>query len=89
MKCKENTNKKTADVPVEHRSKKGMDIMSVKFEFRMSDRNFNKLRLLKRVDDPKSEMTFNDFAEEILVNAISRIYCEYDRKGLIEEDDDE
>ena len=33
--------------------------------------------------------SFNDFAEEILVNAISRIYREYDRKGLIKEDDDE
>ena len=63
--------------------------MSVKFEFSMSDRDFNKLRLLKRVDDPKEEMTFNDFAEGILSNAISRMYREYNREGLIREDEDE
>lgn len=38
--------------------------MTVKMEFSLSDRDFNKLRLLKRADG-ETDMTFNDYAEEL------------------------
>ncbi len=63
--------------------------MAVEFNFYLSDSDFQKLRLLKRVDDKQEDMTYNDYAEEILGRTIRRMYREYDRKGLIREDKDE
>ena len=62
--------------------------MAVKFEFSLSDRNFNKLRLLKKADG-ETDMTFKDYAEELLSGVIGRMYREYDRQGLIKEDEDD
>jgi hypothetical protein len=62
--------------------------MAVKFEFSLSDRDFNKLRLLKRADG-ETDMTFNDYAEELLSDVIGRMYREYDRQGRIKEDEDD
>lgn len=62
--------------------------MAVKFEFSLSDRNFNKLRLLKRADG-ETNMTFSDYAEELLSGVIGRMYREYDRQGRIKEDEDD
>ena len=62
--------------------------MAVTIEFRLSDRDFNKLRLLKKADG-ESNMTFNDYAEELLSRTIRRMYREYDREGLIKEDEDD
>lgn len=62
--------------------------MAVKFEFSLSDKDFNKLRLLKRADG-ETDMTFNDYAEELLIGVIGRMYREYDRQGLIKEDEDD
>lgn len=62
--------------------------MEVKFEFSLSDKDFNKLRLLKRADG-ETDMTFNDYAEELLRGVIGRMYREYDRQGLIKEDEDD
>ena len=64
------------------------DFMTVTIEFRLSDRDFNKLRLLKKADG-ESDMTFNDYAEELLSRTIRRMYREYDRQGLIKEDEDD
>lgn len=61
--------------------------MAVKFEFSLSDRNFNKLRLLKKTDG-ETNMTFSDYAEELLSGVIGRMYREYDRQGRIKEDED-
>lgn len=60
--------------------------MAVKFEFSLSDRDFNKLRFLKKADG-ETDMTFNDYAEELLRGVIGRMYREYDRLGLIGEDE--
>ena len=62
--------------------------MAVTIEFRLSDRDFNKLRLLKKADG-ESNMTYNDYAEELLSRTIRRMYREYDRQGLIKEDEDD
>lgn len=62
--------------------------MAVTIEFRLSDRDFNKLRLLKKADG-ESNMTYNDYAEELLSSVIGRKYREYDRQGLIKEDEDD
>lgn len=62
--------------------------MAVKFEFSLSDKDFNKLRLLKKADG-ETNMTFNDYAEELLNGVIGRMYREYDRQGLIKEDEDD
>ncbi len=62
--------------------------MAVKFEFSLSDKDFNKLRLLKRADG-ETNMTFSDYAEELLSGVIGRMYREYDRQGLIKEDEDD
>lgn len=62
--------------------------MAVKFEFSLSDKDFNKLRLLKKADG-RSEITFDDYAEELLSGVIGRMYREYDRQGLIKEDEDD
>ena len=62
--------------------------MAVTIEFRLSDRDYYKLRLLKRADK-RSDITFNDYAEEILSRMIRRMYREYDRQGLIKEDEDD
>ena len=62
--------------------------MAVKFDFILSDRNFNKLRLLKKADG-ETDMTFNDYAEELLSGVIGRMYREYDRQGLIKEDEND
>lgn len=62
--------------------------MAVKFEFSLSDRDFNKLRLLKKADG-RSEITFDDYAEELLIGVIGRMYREYDRQGHIKEDEDD
>ena len=64
------------------------DFMAVTIEFRLSDRDFNKLRLLKKADG-ESNMTYNDYAEELLSDVLSRKYREYDRQGLIKEDEDD
>lgn len=62
--------------------------MAVTIEFRLSDRDYYKLRLLKKADG-ESDMTYNDFAEELLSRMIRRMYREYDRQGLIKEDEDD
>lgn len=62
--------------------------MAVKFEFSLSDKDFNKLRLLKRADG-ETNMTFSDYAEELLSGVIGRMYREYDRQGLIKEDEND
>lgn len=62
--------------------------MAVKMEFRLSDRDFNKLRLLKRADG-RSDITFDDYAEELLSGVIGRMYREYDKQGFIKEDEDD
>lgn len=62
--------------------------MAVTIEFRLSDRDYYKLRLLKKADG-ESDMTYNDFAEELLSRMIRRMYREYDREGLIKEDEDD
>lgn len=62
--------------------------MAVKMEFSLSDRSFDKLRLLRRADG-ETDMTFNDYAEELLSGVIGRMYREYDRQGLIKEDEDD
>lgn len=67
---------------------KGMIFMAVNIKFRLSDRDFNKLRLLKKADG-ESNMTYNDYAEELLSSVIGRKYREYDRQGLIKEDEDD
>lgn len=54
--------------------------MAVEFNFYLSDSDFQKLRLLKRVDDKQEDMTYNDYAEEILSRTIRRMYREYDRE---------
>lgn len=53
--------------------------MAVRFDFTLGDSDFNKLRLLKRADG-ESDMTFNDYAEELLSRTIRRMYREYDRE---------
>lgn len=65
-----------------------IDFMAVTIEFRLSDRDYYKLRLLKRADK-RSDITFNDYAEELLSGVIGRMYREYDREGLIKEDEDD
>lgn len=62
--------------------------MAVKFEFSLSDKDFNKLRLLKKADG-ETDRTFNDYAEELLSGVIGRMYREYDRQGRIKEDEDD
>ena len=62
--------------------------MAVKFEFSLSDKDFNKLRLLKKADG-KTDMTLNDYAAELLSGVIGRMYREYDRQGRIQEDEDD
>ena len=62
--------------------------MAVKFEFSLSDKDFNKLRLLKKADG-ETNMTFSDYAEELLSGVIGRMYREYDRQGRIKEDEDD
>lgn len=62
--------------------------MAVKFEFSLSDKDFNKLRLLKKADG-ETNMTFNDYAEELLNGVIGRMYREYDRQGFIKEDEND
>lgn len=62
--------------------------MAVTIEFRLSDRDYYKLRLMKKADG-ESDMTYNDFAEELLSRMIRRMYREYDRQGLIKEDEDD
>lgn len=58
--------------------------MAVKLEFSLSDRDFQKLRLLKKADG-RSELTYNDYAEVLLESMIGRMFREYDRQGLIVE----
>ena len=65
-----------------------IDFMAVTIEFRLSDRDYYKLRLMKKADG-ESDMTYNDFAEELLSRMIRRMYREYDRQGLIKEDEDD
>lgn len=62
--------------------------MAVKFDFSLMDSDFNKLRLLKKADG-ESDMTFNDYAEELLSGVIGRMYREYDRQGRIKEYEDD
>ena len=62
--------------------------MAIKFEFSLSDKDFNKLRLLKKADG-ETNMTFSDYAEELLSGVIGRMYREYDRQGLIKEDEND
>ena len=61
--------------------------MAVRMEFRLSDRDFNKLRLVRRAEG-ETDMTFNDYAEMLLSDLIGRKYREYDRKGLIKKEED-
>ena len=60
----------------------------VSFEFSLSDKDFNKLRLLKKADG-ETNMTFSDYAEELLSGVIGRMYREYDSQGRIKEDEDD
>lgn len=62
--------------------------MAVRFEFSLSDRDFEKLRLLKKADG-RTELTYNDYAEVLLDSMIGRMYRGYDRQGLIKEDGDD
>ncbi|WP_288971287.1 hypothetical protein [uncultured Ruminococcus sp.] len=62
--------------------------MAVKFEFSLSDRSFDKLRLLRRADG-ETNMTFDDYAELLLSSLIDRMYREYNRQGLIKEDEND
>lgn len=62
--------------------------MAVKMEFSLSDRSFDKLRFLRRADG-ETNMTFDDYAEELLSGVIGRMYREYDRQGCIKEDEDD
>lgn len=62
--------------------------MAVKLEFSLSDRDFQKLRLLKKADG-RTELTCNDYAEVLIDRMIGRMYREYDRQGLIKEDGDD
>lgn len=62
--------------------------MAIKMEFSLSDRSFDKLRLLRRADG-ETNMTFDDYAEMLLSSLIDRKYREYDRQGLIREDEDD
>lgn len=61
--------------------------MAVRMEFRLSDRDFNKLRLVRRAEG-ETNMTYNDYAEMLLSCLIDRKYREYDRKGLIKNEED-
>ena len=61
--------------------------MAVRMEFRLSDRDFNKLRLVRRAEG-ETDLTFNDYAEMLLSDLIGRKYREYDRKGLIKKEED-
>lgn len=62
--------------------------MAVKMEFSLLDRSFDKLRLLRR-SDGETNMTFDNYAELLLSGLIDRKYREYDRQGLIGEDEDD
>lgn len=62
--------------------------MAVKLEFSLSDRDFEKLRLLKKAYG-RSELTYNDYAGVLLDSMIGRMYREYDRQGFIKEDGDD
>ena len=62
--------------------------MAVKFEFSLSDKDFNKLQLIRKADG-ENDITFNDYAEELLSGVIGRMYREYDRQGRIKEDEDD
>lgn len=62
--------------------------MSVRFEFTLSDSDFQKLRLLKKADE-RSEITFNDYAEVLLGGTVRRMYREYVRDGRIKEAEDD
>ena len=62
--------------------------MAVKFDFSLMDSDFNKFRLLKKADG-ETDMTFNDYAEELLSGVIGRMYREYGRQGRIKEDEDD
>ena len=61
--------------------------MAVRMEFRLSDRDFNKLRLVRRAEG-ETNMTFNEYAEMLLSDLIDRKYREYNRKGLIKNEED-
>mgnify|MGYP004483565843 FL=1 len=56
--------------------------MSVEMNFYLSNSDYNKLRLLKRSDREEGK-TYNDYAVELLSEAIQRRYREYDRNDLI------
>ena len=56
--------------------------MSVEMNFYLSNSDYNKLRLLKRSDREYGK-TYNDYAAELLSEAIHRKYREYDRNDLI------
>lgn len=62
--------------------------MAVKFDFSLMDSDFNKLRLLKKADG-ETNMTFDDYAELLLSSLIDRMYREYNRQGLIKEDEND
>lgn len=62
--------------------------MAVKMEFHLSDRSFDKLRLLRKADG-ETDMTFDDYAEMLLSSLIDRKYREYNSQGLIREDKDD
>lgn len=65
-----------------------IDFMAVKFDFSLMDSDFNKLRLLKKADG-ETNMTFDDYAELLLSSLIDRMYREYNRQGLIKEDEND
>ncbi len=56
--------------------------MSVEMNFYLSNSDYNKLRLLKR-SDREDGKTYNDYAAELLSEAIQRRYREYERHDLI------
>ena len=62
--------------------------MAVEMNFYLSDSDFNKLRLLKNADEEDSR-TYDEYAEELLRNAIYRMYYEYRRSGMIGKEENE
>jgi len=61
--------------------------MAVRMEFRLSDRDFDKLHHVKKVEG-ETNMTYNDYAEMLLSDLIDRKYREYKRKDLIKNEED-
>jgi hypothetical protein len=53
--------------------------MMIKFEFYLSEKNFDRIELIKEKITGKQDLTMNEFAREILEEAICKLY--YETKG--------